>query len=692
MKSALTTTLAGATQRVRVTDTSALVADQTATTLSAVISLRRARALAPYRAEVWQSLLERSNLISKYPRIVHSLFHGFDIGIPRILSTHTPFNSPSIREHFLEFRRIVDHEFACQRYIGPFTKAEVEAILGPFQTSPLSLVPKPHKPNTFRLVQDYSYPRKPVGDHTSINSHIDASDYPCTWGTFAAFARLILSMPPGSQGAVRDVSEAYRTVPVTPVQWAGMVIRLSNDKDEYVIDTQAYFGGTANGGVFGSIADACADIMRAYGLGPISKWVDDHVFFRILREHLDKYNERRRQWKVSIQAQGGEHRNGGRKWYGGQTRSNGTTEEFDEDMAFPVQDLSQSSPRGAKEKQFSCSMNDIDTISEQLGIPWEKEKDQPWSSKITFTGFVWDIENKTAALSESKRVKYVSAIENWNQKKTHTLKEVQKLYGKLLHTSAIHRPARAYLTRLEAMLGIFHDTPFKPRHPPRHTEDDLDWWTSFLSSPHPPSPLVDPDSFVKVNAFSDASSKVGIGIVTDDCWRAWKLKPGWQTDGRDIAWAEAVGFELLTYSLLSSCRNPRNITIFGDNQSIIEAWKNGRSRSWQVNVVFRRIHSFLQQRGCNIHVEYVRSEDNPADEPSRGVFLPKHLLLPAQPIDPSIQRWVEEYDFGSIHPSRFQRRGPAKPSNSRHGSNAFDHRSINIAENSSEHGYIAKLI
>lgn len=273
------TTLDVAHPRAQNTAMSAQGVVRSDTTHSNAISLRRARALTPYKAENWQVLLNRSNLLSKYPNIVHSLFHGFDIGIPPIISTHTPPNSPSIFERFLEFKRIVDREFLCQRYIGPFTRAEVEDILGPFQTSPLSLVPKPNKPNKFRLVQDYSYPRKPTGDHSSINSHIDSSKYPCTWGTFAAFARLVLSLPKGSQGAVRDVSEAYRTIPVTPTQWAGMVIRLSNDKDEYVIDTQAYFGGTANGGVFGLVADACADIMRASGLGPISKWVDDHVFF-----------------------------------------------------------------------------------------------------------------------------------------------------------------------------------------------------------------------------------------------------------------------------------------------------------------------------------------------------------------------------------------------------------------------------
>ena len=259
-------------------------------------------------------LLHNFNLIPKYPFVVDSLLHGFDIGIPPIIHTRTPFNNLSLINHFDHFDAIIKREFLKQRYIGPFSRTEIEEILGPFQTSPLSLVPKPNKPNAFRLVQNYSYPHTPSENYSSINSHINAADYPCTWGTFSAFARIILSLPPGSQGAVRDVSEAYRTVPVKPSQWPGMVVRLDNERDEFVIDTQAYFGGTANGGVFGLVADACADIMRAHGLGPISKWVDDHVFFRILREHIAEYNKARQKWKESITVTGGKHHNGGRIW------------------------------------------------------------------------------------------------------------------------------------------------------------------------------------------------------------------------------------------------------------------------------------------------------------------------------------------------------------------------------------------
>ena len=91
-------------------------------------------------------------------------------------------------------------------------------------------------------------------------------------------ALLIARLPPGSQASIRDVAEAYRTIPVKPAQWPGLVIRLQAE-DQFAVNTCNNFGLVSAGGVYGLLADAGADIFRGKGLGPLDKWVDDHVFF-----------------------------------------------------------------------------------------------------------------------------------------------------------------------------------------------------------------------------------------------------------------------------------------------------------------------------------------------------------------------------------------------------------------------------
>ena len=197
---------------------------------------RKREPLSPYPPQAWASELLRHGLQSKYPSLVRGLTDGFDLGIPRISHTYTPPNHLSISSLPNVYRSIVDNEFATGRYLGPYTRSQLEALIGPFQTSPLSLVPKASKPGKYRAVHDFSYPHSPSPHATSINSHINSDLFPCTWGTFSTVALLVARLPPGSQASVRDVAEAYRTIPVTPSQWPGLVIRLQS-KDQFAVNT-----------------------------------------------------------------------------------------------------------------------------------------------------------------------------------------------------------------------------------------------------------------------------------------------------------------------------------------------------------------------------------------------------------------------------------------------------------------------
>ena len=121
-------------------------------------------------------------------------------------------------------------------------------------------------------------------------------------------------------------------------------IRL-NEGDSFAIDMRDCFGLASGCGIYGRLGDAGAQIMRSHGIGPISKWVDDHIFFRILCCHLDEYNFKRRQWAQDITGNGGELHDGGRLWFKGAVMPKDQHEEFDKDSSCAVRDLSQASER-----------------------------------------------------------------------------------------------------------------------------------------------------------------------------------------------------------------------------------------------------------------------------------------------------------------------------------------------------------
>ncbi|KAK2460459.1 hypothetical protein APHAL10511_007506 [Amanita phalloides] len=160
----------------------------------------RNEAVTPYIPDLWYKDLLESGLLACYPTIPNSLVYGFEAGIPCIEQTFTPPNHPSLSTHAEVFAEMVDLEFTKGRYLGPFSWEQVESELGPFQTSPISIIPKPGRANKFRIIQNLLHPRS--GPTLSINAAISVEAFPCAWGTFRAICALIASLPPGTKAVV----------------------------------------------------------------------------------------------------------------------------------------------------------------------------------------------------------------------------------------------------------------------------------------------------------------------------------------------------------------------------------------------------------------------------------------------------------------------------------------------------------
>ncbi|THH15790.1 hypothetical protein EUX98_g9407 [Antrodiella citrinella] len=199
------------------------------------------------------------------------------------------------------------------------------------------------------------------------------------------------------------------------------------------------------------------------------------------------------------------------------------------------------------------------------------------------------------------------------------------------------------------MLGIFGNTPFCKRTPPRPQAcaADLVWWQQLLSAPIPPHRLINPFDISDAYAFWDASTSVGIGICIGSKWRAWKLRSDWKRKHRDICWAEAVGFELLAIALLTNSTDS-HLIMYGDNQGVVEGWWNKHSNNPEVNLVFRRVHKLLSRTQSTVYTRYVASAENPADDPSRGVFPHISLLLPPVLIPAELQDVILDYSHAEL--------------------------------------------
>lgn len=148
------------------------------------------RVITLYDADAWESALRTHKLLSKYPSLPSKLRYGFPLGdfsIPSFI--FTPPNHATEPAHLDFICTYVAEQHALGRMSGPYTKVQVESILGShFVTSPLSVVDKAGSPGKYRLVQNCSYKN---ADGISVNDQIDPDDFPTKWGTAAEVARYV---------------------------------------------------------------------------------------------------------------------------------------------------------------------------------------------------------------------------------------------------------------------------------------------------------------------------------------------------------------------------------------------------------------------------------------------------------------------------------------------------------------------
>lgn len=203
-----------------------------------------------------------------------------------------------------------------------------------------------------------------------------------------------------------------------------------------------------------------------------------------------------------------------------------------------------------------------------MGIPLKPTKLHPFARLGPYFGFLWDVQAKTATLLLEKASKYLDAVEEWRESATHTLKDVPRLYKKLLYALLVVLARRARLVGLERGLELAHCCPFAALHPPHAVESDLRWWVCQLRHPVIRRSNAIPLDVLDVRGYLDASTGTGIGITLANHWRAWTLKPGWKDrhGAKDIGWAKAVGFYILVARVIETISAGMPFRVYSDSE------------------------------------------------------------------------------------------------------------------------------
>jgi hypothetical protein len=389
----------------------------------------------------------------------------------------------------------------------------------------------------------------------SVNSDINSDDFPCDWGSFAEMATLVTQAPAGAQGATLDVDAAFRRCPVRPDQQNHFVIQWQG---LCYINHCVAFGGASACGVFGRVADAFIAIARCRGFAPCIKWVDDFVFLR-----------------------------------------------------FP-------DPQSGR---FAFELEDILRLGQSLGLPWKPSKTQPFSPSFAYVGFEWSLIQCTVAIPPAKKEKYLARLNPWQLGTKVSSKEVDRLLGTLVHCSLAVPEGRSRLVALTRLSSAFGSAKsrFSQWAPSAGVLLDAQYWRDELSREFCGSSLQPPPVLSSAEFWVDASTSFGVGIVFDGEWDAWKLKPGWKKDGRDIGWAEMIAIELGLLAAIARGHSNAHFLVKSDNMGVIGALSAGKSRNLEQNRVLQRVVALSRIHAIWMTSQYVASAVNIADAPSRGI-------------------------------------------------------------------------
>src|SRR5882724_7684706 len=196
-----------------------------------------------------------------------------------------------------------------------------------------------------------------------------------------------MTCPPNTKAATLDMVQAYRNSPIIPEHKKYLAVCWW---DEIYIQHNAVEGLSSAGSIQGMPADACIEILHANDIGPVFKWVDDFVIFRL---------------PSNCHATLTDH-----------------SYDCDSDHTYAY--------------DLTCVMQ----ITDPLSIPWHpiSKKGQDFGPSFKYLSFLWNLSDHSIPLPKEKQHRLLLKIDLFISKPRVSRKDCTSLHGSLQHLSFIY--------------------------------------------------------------------------------------------------------------------------------------------------------------------------------------------------------------------------------------------------------------
>lgn len=277
-----------------------------------------------------------------------------------------------------------------------------------------------------------------------------------------------------------------------------------------------------------------------------------------------------------------------------------------------------------KERRNTTTIQDVVDLSNKMGVASSRDKVFEFDIEQKYIGFIWNASERTVRLPDDKLRERTEQVTYFLTPRTvFSYKEVEKLIGRLVHTTYIVPNLKCYLSSLYRWKKEWH-VKSATRPIPADVRADLLEWEKSLKSFETRRFIPDVET-TDVGWVGDAASSFGIGVLVKDRWAQFRLKKGWKqhlklSEKGGIAWAEtaAIRLGLIMISKLFNTKG-KKFKVLKDNTTSECVVSKHRSRDRAVNEEWKVIQTLLVEFQCDIVAERVKSAENAADWLSRNV-------------------------------------------------------------------------
>ena len=276
-------------------------------------------------------------------------------------------------------------------------------------------------------------------------------------------------------------------------------------------------------------------------------------------------------------------------------------------------------------------------LCERLGVPLAGEKLEGPTECLTFLGIEIDTSAGVLRLPEEKLARVKSALQEWEERRRCTKRELQSLIGTLQHASRVVRPGRSFLRRMIDLAKI----PKRPHHFVRLNMEfraDLRWWHVFAD--HWNGVAVIPAMAVpEIEVTSDASGHWGCGAWSQASWFQYEWPEG--SSHHHISFKELFAL-LLAAAAWGTRWNGKCVRWRCDNQAAVRVIASRSCRDTSMMHLLRCLFFLEAHYQFHIVAVHVPGKDNVwADDLSRDrhlSFLSKapHMERLASPFPPQL--------------------------------------------------------